>query len=599
MNTFAWDSSYEVGHARIDHEHQGLVELINRVLALQDAPDAAEHLPGILARLLRYAGEHFAAEEALMAEHGVDERHAASHREAHRTFADEVQRIQHLPVAAQQVRRIGEFLQGWLVGHILNHDKALMRELERDATTADRLLQDIVRDQRTALALLTQIVEGSPVAAFVLDRAQRVSHWNRACVQLSQVPAHEVVGTDQAWRGFYPAARPALANLLMSNDIDRQLQRFYPDAHRYSPLIPGAVEAEVHFPHMGPNGRWLLCIAAPLHDEQGQLIGAVETLQDVTERRLARQALLDSQARLEQEVAARTQELLRRNEELTLANDKLVRMRQQLVQAEKLASIGQLAAGVAHEINNPIGYVHSNLGSLDKYLADLFRLLDAYEAAELAMANTAEAERLRHLRDAVELRYLRDDVPELMRECQEGISRVRKIVQDLKDFSRVDNRDQFEPADLHHGLDSTLTIVNNEIKYKADVVKRYGQLPPIDCLASQLNQVFMNLLVNAAQAMGDQRGTITVTTGVEGDSVWVEIADTGCGIPADKIDRIFDPFYTTKPVGKGTGLGLSLSYGIVQNHGGSLTVCSEPGVGTTFRIRLPIHQPAATPTAPA
>lgn len=593
MNTFVWDSSYEVGHARIDHEHQGLVTLINQIMALQGRPGAGANLPGILEQLLQYAAEHFAAEEALMAEHQVDDRHASSHRQAHQAFIAEVRRVQHLPAEAEQIRRTGEFLRGWLLGHILNHDKALMRELKRADANEERRWQDVAREQRASLGVLAQIIEGDPVPTFVIDQTGCITHWNRACVQLSQVPAHEVVGTDRAWQGFYLAARPVLANVLLYQNVDQQLQRLYPDA-RHSLTIPGAVEAEVHFPHMGSSGRWLHCIAAPVHDEQGQLIGAVETLQDVTERRQAKQALLNSRARLEQEVAARTQELLRRNDELTQANDNLVRMRQQLVQAEKLASIGQLAAGVAHEINNPIGYVHSNLGSLDKYLNDLFQLLAAYEAAESSIGDPHVVTGLRHLRATVELAYLREDVPDLMRECQEGISRVRKIVQDLKDFSRVDNRNEFELANLHHGLDSTLTIVNNEIKYKADVVKHYGPLPPIECLASQLNQVFMNLLVNAAQAIGETRGTITLTTGVEDDWVWVEIADNGCGIAPDKIDRIFDPFFTTKPVGKGTGLGLSLSYGIVQNHCGTLTVCSELGVGTIFRIRLPIRQPSTS-----
>ena len=639
MGIFEWDANYEVGHPMIDHEHQGLVDLINEVLQLQGDPDAALHLPRLLGSLLRYAGEHFFAEEGLMVAQGVDARHIKSHREAHRAFTREVLRIRQLAVQADQLQQLGEFLTGWLVGHILTFDRALMRQVRRmeagqtpaaayeaelaepDDPAARNLLramaallpfgrsldgetgalrealESIAREQLASQRLLGQIIEGAPVPTFVLDGEQRVSHWNRACSQLTGVPAHEVVGSKDPWRGFYANARPVLANVLMSGDVDGGLADLYPSAHWRSSLIPGAVEAEIYFTHMGEGGRWLHCIAAPLHDGQGQLVGAVETLQDVTDRRLARQALLDSQARLEQDVAARTQELRRRNQELTQVNETLIQTRQQLVQAEKLASIGQLAAGVAHEINNPIGYVQSNMGSLDKYLADIFRLLDAYGEAEAAIADPARAAQLKALRDEIELPYLREDVPELMRECKEGISRVRKIVQDLKDFSRVDNRQEFELADIHQGLDSTLTIVANEIKYKADVVKHYGELPQVECLASQLNQVFMNLLVNAAQAMGDSRGTITLSTGSDSERVWVEVADNGSGIPADQLDRIFDPFYTTKPVGKGTGLGLSLSYGIVQNHHGSLTVCSEPGVGTTFRITLPVRQQAQASTA--
>jgi len=285
--------------------------------------------------------------------------------------------------------------------------------------------------------------------------------------------------------------------------------------------------------------------------------------------------------------ASRIEELLRANEELKELNAKLSDTQDKLMQSEKLASIGQLAAGVAHEINNPIGYIFSNFGTLEKYLADLFEMLGAYEQAESALAGTPAAERLRALRERIELDYLKDDIPTLMAESKEGISRVRKIVQDLKDFSRVDARQEWEWVDLHQGIDSTLNIVNNEIKYKADVVKQYGQLPDVECLPSELNQVFMNLLVNAAHAITAERGTITIRTGCEGDDVWVEVADNGCGITKENLSRIFDPFFTTKPVGKGTGLGLSLSYGIVKKHAGRVEVTSEIGAGTTFRVTVP------------
>ncbi len=291
-------------------------------------------------------------------------------------------------------------------------------------------------------------------------------------------------------------------------------------------------------------------------------------------------------------------ELVRTNEALTELNHKLRRAQDQLMQSEKLASIGQLAAGVAHEINNPVGYVFSNFGTLTKYLEDLFRILAAFEEAEPLLAGTPAAARLAALKSEIELDYLKSDVPQLMAESREGISRVRKIVQDLKDFSHVDARQEWEWVDLHRGIDSTLNIVNNEIKYRADVVKSYGTLPEVQCLSSELNQVFMNLLVNAAQAVDSTnggRGTIHIRSGTDGEgadqSVWVEVEDDGCGIPKEDLSRIFDPFFTTKPVGKGTGLGLSLSYGIVHKHGGQLTVDSERGRGTRFRLTIPVRQP--------
>lgn len=291
-------------------------------------------------------------------------------------------------------------------------------------------------------------------------------------------------------------------------------------------------------------------------------------------------------------------ELIKTNRDLKEVNSKLSDAQSKLIQSEKLASIGQLAAGVAHEINNPIGFIFSNFGTLEQYLEDLFQMLDAYEQAEASVSDGAALARIRSLKADLDIDYLKEDIPNLMSESRDGIQRVRKIVQDLKDFSRVDARQEWESVDLHAGIDSTLNIVNNEIKYKADVVKHYGALPEVQCLPSELNQVFMNLLVNAAHAITAERGTITISTGVEGRNVWVEVADTGAGIAQENLQRIFDPFFTTKPVGKGTGLGLSLSYGIVQKHSGRMEVHSELGVGTRFRVTLPIqHEEAATQPA--
>jgi two-component system NtrC family sensor kinase len=271
--------------------------------------------------------------------------------------------------------------------------------------------------------------------------------------------------------------------------------------------------------------------------------------------------------------------------------------RNQLLQSEKMASIGQLAAGVAHEINNPIGYVNSNLGALEKYLRQTFDVIGVYEEAEAAISDDAVLSRVREVKETADLAYLREDVFALLSESREGVSRVSKIVQDLKDFSRVGGADEWSWANLHEGLDSTINIVNNEIKYKAELVRQYGELPEIECLPSQLNQVFMNMLVNAAHAIEEQ-GTITVRSGTHGEGeAWVEFTDTGKGISPENLTRIFDPFFTTKPVGKGTGLGLSLSYGIVQKHHGRIEVKSVVGHGTTFRITVPVRQSATAPSA--
>ncbi|MEN6585544.1 MAG: ATP-binding protein [Sulfuricella sp.] len=275
--------------------------------------------------------------------------------------------------------------------------------------------------------------------------------------------------------------------------------------------------------------------------------------------------------------------------ELQAANHKLAEAQDQLLQAEKMASIGQLAAGVAHEINNPVGYVASNLSALERNLNDLLSVLDAGERlADSMTGESPELLALRALKEKVNLAYLREDLHDILAESKEGLDRVKKIVLDLKTFSHVDEA-EWTVADLHAGLESTLNIVWNELKYKAEVVKEYGQLPEIECLPAQLNQVFMNLLVNAAQAI-ESHGTITLRTGQEGNRVWVAVSDTGKGIAPENVGRVFDPFFTTKPVGKGTGLGLSLSYGIVKKHHGQIEVESVLGQGTTFRVWLPVKQ---------
>lgn len=459
---------------------------------------------------------------------------------------------------------------------------------------------------------LAGFFDASPVPTFVIDTNHVVTHFNKACERLLGVKAEDMIGARKLGQVFYNQERPVLADLIVDKTSTEGVVNLYMNQAHRSELIVDAYESEGFFPNLGVDGRWLFFTATPLRRADGSIAGAVETLQDITDRKLAEEALLKYQSTLEELIEKRTMELARanlalqediarresaeatlvsRNLELNELNAKLSMAQEHLVQSEKLASIGQLAAGVAHEINNPIGYIFSNFGSLEKYLIELFQILDAYEKAESSHGNALTMAELKFLRNNIELDFLKEDIPTLMRESKEGIVRVRKIVQDLKDFSHVDANPDWQFVDLTQGIDSTLNVVNNEVKYKADVVKRYGDLPEVQCMPSQINQVVMNLVVNAAHAMGAERGKISVSTGVEGDKVWIEIADTGSGIPKDVLPRIFDPFYTTKPVGKGTGLGLSLSYGIIQKHHGSIDVQTEIGKGSTFRVTLPIKQP--------
>ena len=251
-----------------------------------------------------------------------------------------------------------------------------------------------------------------------------------------------------------------------------------------------------------------------------------------------------------------------------------------------MASIGQLAAGIAHEINNPMGFISSNLGTLKKYLGKRSEYMSAQEQLLDQINDKTALAELNEKRKALKIDFIAEDIKDLINESLEGAERVKKIVQDLKSFSRVDQA-EYKHADLNECIESTINIVWNELKYKATVEKEYGDIPHTKCFPQQLNQVFMNLLINAAHAI-EKHGTITVKTLREGDSIFISISDTGRGIEPRIVNRIFEPFYTTKEVGKGTGLGLSITYDIIKKHGGEIAVRSEVGIGSTFTVRIPI-----------
>jgi two-component system, NtrC family, sensor kinase len=327
------------------------------------------------------------------------------------------------------------------------------------------------------------------------------------------------------------------------------------------------------------DGRylWMHDSLRLIRDADGKPLEVVGSLTDITERKQMEEALAQ------------------KGEEQRLLINQLQEAQAQLLQSEKMASIGQLAAGIAHEINNPIGFVNSNMGSLKNYVDTLCAMVDEFDQALLSAPDQPELkEKAAQLKKQADYAFLKGDVADLVRESLDGLKRVRDIVQSLKDFAHIGETD-WQLADLHAGIDSTLTIANNEFKYKATVTKEYGRLPPVRCLASQLNQVFMNLIVNASQAI-ESNGVITVRTGYADDWVWVEVGDNGSGIAPDTLNRIFDPFFTTKPVGKGTGLGLSLSYNIVTKHGGRIDVASELGKGTRFTVHLPVNPSQPAPT---
>ncbi len=315
------------------------------------------------------------------------------------------------------------------------------------------------------------------------------------------------------------------------------------------------------------------------------LLDAMEHLYDLMAQRNSalartRDELAVLNAHLEQRVRERTAEL-----EKALAE--VERTREQLLQSEKMSAIGQLAAGVAHEINNPVGFVSSNLGSLTQYVGKLMDLVTAYEA-QAGLLPEAARQAIALKRQEVDYDFLREDIGDLLRESSEGLDRVKKIVQDMKEFSHVDHGD-WQEADLNAVLESTLNVVWHEVKYKAQVERSYDpDLPRVRCLPAQISQVLMNLMVNGAQAIEQPMGRLVLGSRRTPDGVELEVADNGKGMTPEVMKHLFEPFFTTKPVGKGTGLGLSLSYEIVKRHGGQIRVHSEPGQGSRFIVQLPL-----------
>ena len=366
----------------------------------------------------------------------------------------------------------------------------------------------------------------------MLDGQGRVKRCNRSAARFAGLPEGEIIGLD--WNRF-----SQMAGIPFIGPNERSAEYYHKDLE-----------------------RWLCCTYYPGDADCSGSLGAVITVHDTTESKSAAM-------------------------EIGRAYSELQVTQAQLIHQEKMASIGQLAAGVAHEINNPTGFVMSNLGTLGKYAERLIEFIAAQTETIGSLGPPEETERMATLRRRLKIDHVIADLPNLIEESLSGTERVKTIVQNLKGFSRQD-QSQCRLTDLRDCIESTINIVWNELKYKVELKREFGDLPPVMCYPQQLNQVIMNLLVNAGHAIETQ-GVITVRTWqAEGDAC-IAVSDTGSGIAEEHRAHIFEPFFTTKEVGKGTGLGLSISFNIVKKHGGELTVESEPGKGTTFTVTLPIN----------
>jgi signal transduction histidine kinase len=300
------------------------------------------------------------------------------------------------------------------------------------------------------------------------------------------------------------------------------------------------------------------------------------------------QTIEDLSRGLEDKVRVRTEQLRAANEELASAYRELQSTQMQLIQREKMASVGRLVAGVAHELNNPIGFIYSNVGMLEDFIGRLRAMLDVFQGATLPEPVRAAAQ---ERREALKVDYALRYLDSMIQGIREGAERSRKIVRDLRVFARGQD-EVWQSVDLHEEIESSLTLLSHILKDRVTVERRFGALPPVECIRSQMDQVFLNLLANAGQAIAGP-GRITITTTIEGGHAVVAIADSGPGIPAAILGQIFDPFFTTKPVGEGTGLGLSISYEIVKKHGGELRAESPAAGGAMFTLRIPIERRVA------
>lgn len=320
---------------------------------------------------------------------------------------------------------------------------------------------------------------------------------------------------------------------------------------------------------------WIDGTISPLSEET-----VIWVARDITKRKQAEVL----RARLERELRIRNTEL-----EASLAE--LKQMQATLIQSEKMASVGLLTAGIAHEINNPLAFVSSNLNRFQEYFDDALKLFEAWKTYATHQSGeengTDRLADVRALESSIDPDFIVADFASLMQHTRDGTDRIRVIVDKLRGFSHANGSDRADVS-INEALDDTLTLVWNEIKYKAQVRKEYGTVPPVPFNMGELRQVFVNLIINGVHAI-EKEGVITLRTFPHDHSAVIEISDTGCGIPDAIVHRIFDPFFTTKPVGKGTGLGLWISSSIVQKHGGTISVKSAVGRGTTFIIRLPLQ----------
>lgn len=438
---------------------------------------------------------------------------------------------------------------------------------------------DVTAENRTELALRKNreryevAVQGSKDGLWDWDLETNQVYFSPQWKAMIGFADHEFPNEFEAWRSrIHPDDRER-ADATIQSYLSGRVADF---------------ELEHRLRHQDGTYRWILARGAALRHDDGTPYRFAGSHTDITSRKHAEKQLRDQNERLEAAAVTEREAL-----------DALKLAQSRMVQSEKLASLGQMVAGVAHEINNPLSFVGNNIAVLQRDLTDLRDLLLLYQEADPVIAAGCPEllTRIEQFRDVADIEYTVTNLQGLLTRSREGLKRIQQIVKDLRLFARIDEGDRNE-SDLNAGIESTATIIHGHAHKKGvKVVLELNPLPLVNCYPARINQIIMNLMSNAIDAT-PEGGTVTVRTSAAGDRVNIRISDTGCGIAPEVREKIFDPFYTTKPVGQGTGLGLSISYGIVHDHGGTIDVESTVGEGTTFTVSLPLHPPAGRSTLP-
>jgi len=584
MAFITWDEKFSINIDEIDAQHKQLFNLINRLNEAMAMGEAQQVLIRALDKLVAYIYYQFDAEENFMRQNHYPERLFLDHQLKHQAFVKKIAKKQ--LQCATEPKKISvdllHFLIDWFTDHILNVDKQMALTLVGQSigeTRACYFVKDTPCDPLQKIeSRFIAFADHLPAFIWLKDKFNRMIYRNKHWQQVTGLMASEC--STEGW-----------LNCIHQDDRDRLLAEYDRAFKELSTL-------QIEYRLIARDGACLSILetAAPVRLENGEFAGFIGWGMNISRQKQVEAALALSVEQLEETVRKRTQELERLNEKLNqekeaqrVLNQKLEEAQDHLIRSGKMAAIGQLTSGIAHEINNSLDTIHANLNTLKHYSRNLDIIPEMAERLAGQLPNdNAEAIGFSNFKKQYKPASLIQELHGLTNASIETANRAQKLVQDLYDFSRIDKADK-GLFNIEKGLDAILAIINSELKYKAEIIRDYAGIKPIHCIGSQLNQVFMNLLTNAAHAI-EGFGKITIRTGYKNaDWLWVEIENTAADIPDSIKSKILGPFFTTQPAKKTFGLGLSLSRKIIEDHQGELTFDSIVGKRTRFRVYLPVN----------